>query len=1061
MADTNRSWRTRTGHGGHEPVIPATEPGSSQQRKETLNMRKILLPMLLVSCHSLVAAQLTTADFIQSVKHKQHQQQLSSTLTPTMTLSRTEAWNLAGNPNLFTKIDAVTFYDHTDAVSGRCSGAGRTLDLSQNNFIDTGIALNGPAGDLTPIAIHTSGIIAAASTLGYTIPSNGQGCAKVSIAYQAGPASLVPNKLNVSISPATFEYGHILSNGGNLITDGTPVNNHATLLKNAALLLNRSTHAQCWGNNNHGQLGDGTQSNSNIPVKVAAALGNGIVKISSGRHHSCALLKTGAVKCWGQNQYGQLGDGTTVTRLLPTQVSSLSSGVIDIASGRESVCALLNTGGVKCWGQNLFWQLGDGTRTNRLAPTDVSGLTSGVTSIATGYIHACALLKTGQIKCWGEGLSGQLGDNSIEARRTPVFVANIGGDHPEATAIAAGSQSTCAIVNKGGFLANGDLECWGGNAYGQLGDGATANRLVPTQVKGLATGVTSISMGTQHSCAIVNGGMKCWGDNRKGQLGIGPQRSTFSTPQDVNGLSNNIKIISATNFHSCAVNAFGRMQCWGQNNKGQLGIGVTTPSANYYSPITVQSLLPGSTEAVSEGNNSTFHCVASNSAGVHNTLLNATANTISLNNIGHTASTYTVADLSARGISSHCGTSLNSLSQCDFIYDGSSSRGDGAINVTESSGKSLVFPFHIQKQGSVSCWGSNNLGQLGDDTTTNRNKPTPVSNLLPDITQVVTGHHHSCAIEGGLVKCWGENTYGQLGDSTTTNPKTPIILQAYAVSKNVVSLTAGADHTCALLNSGKVQCWGKNTAGQLGNGLTANSYQPVNVHNLLGTVAALASGSNHTCALLKNGQMQCWGSNESGQLGDSTTDNRTTPVAVSSLSDDTVHVVAMSAGQETSCALLSDGGMKCWGKNGDGQLGIGHTSNAEAKPQQVLGLTSGVAAISVGGAHTCAMLQNGSEDCWGLNNKGQLGIGTTNVRKASPQPVVALGNNVVAIRTGKLNSCAMLADGTVSCWGKNVDGQLGNGTFNDSSLPKQVSQLSNTFNLSVSSGDSAFNCAIH
>ncbi|MDF1759966.1 MAG: hypothetical protein P1U40_05475 [Coxiellaceae bacterium] len=1025
-------------------------------------MRKIIMPLLLVSGHSLIAAQLTTADFIQSATVKKNQQQaVGGTLNPTMTLSRSEEWNLAGAPNLFTKITGVTFYNHTNAVTGRCEGAGRTLDLSHNNFLDTGIALNGPAGDLTPIAIHTSGIIAAAHALDYTIADNGQACAKISIAYQAGPASLVPNKLSVSISPATFEYGHILSNSGNVITDGTPVNNHATLLKNAALVLNRSTHAQCWGKNNQGQLGDGTQSNSNIPVKVAAALGNGVVKISSGRHHSCALLKTGAVKCWGQNQYGQLGDGTTVTRLLPTQVSNLSSGVIDIAAGRESVCALLNTGGIKCWGQNLFWQLGDGTRTNRLVPTDVSGLTSGVTSIASGYIHACALLKTGQIKCWGEGLSGQLGDNSIEARRTPVFVANIGGEHPEATAIAAGSQSTCAIVNKGGFLANGDLECWGSNAYGQLGDGTTTNRLVPTQVQDLATGVSTISMGTQHSCAIVNGGMKCWGDNRKGQLGIGPQRTTFSTPQDVTGLSHGIKIISATNFHSCAVNAFGRMQCWGQNNYGQLGIGVTTPSANHYSPITVHSLLPGSTEAVSEGNNSTFHCVASNSAGVNNTLLNATANTISLNNIGYTAASYTATDLSARGISSHCGTSLNALSQCDFIYDGSSSRGDGAISVIDTATKAHIFPFHIQKPGTGVCWGSNNFNQLGDLTDTNRNEPTAIDDL-PQALQIVTGHHHACALlTSGSVMCWGDNTFGQLGIPRASSARFPRYVPALKTSSNVVSLTAGADHTCALLNSGQVECWGKNQSGQIGDGSTAERREPVRVHGLPTSVTALTSGSNHTCALLKNGQIRCWGSNEHGQLGDSSFTNRLHPTAVSDLSNDTQHVVSINAGQETSCALLSDGGMKCWGKNGDGQLGIGHTSNAEAKPQQVFGLTSGVAAISVGGAHTCAMLQNGSEDCWGLNNKGQLGIGSSDVRKASPQPVVALGNNVVAIRTGKLNSCAMLADGTTSCWGKNVDGQLGNGTFNDSSLPKQVSQLSDTFDLAISSGDSAFNCAIH
>ncbi len=1022
-------------------------------------MRKILLPMLLVSCHSLVAAQLTTADFIQSVKHKQHQQQLGSTIAPTMTLSRTEEWKVAGNPNLFTKINAVTFYNHTDAASGHCSGAGRTLDLNHTNFLDTGIALNGPASDLTPIAIHTSGIIAAAMQLGYTIPRNGQGCAKVSLSYQAGPTTLIPNKLNLSNSPKTFEYGHIESSGGNVITGGNPVNNHANIVKSAALVLSRTTHAQCWGENDSGQLGDGSRTSRNLPIKVSHTLGLGVVKIVSGYSHTCALLKTGAVKCWGQNSYGQLGDGSTSDRILPTQVSGLTANVIDIASTSHSVCALLNTGGVKCWGYNYSSQLGDGTQINRSTPTNVSGLTSGVTSITSGQAYVCALLKSGQIKCWGRGRYGQLGNGSTESASTPVLVNKIGGDFPHATAIAAGQSSTCAIVNKGGFLANGTVECWGDNRFDQLGVGDSDIRLAPTQVLNLLPGATAISMGKWHACALVKGTMECWGDNRYGQLGIIVSGRSRDTPQKVHGLKGRVKSISASFDHTCAITEKGVTMCWGDNHRGQLGLGVTGRIVT--SPRTVTALPLGTSETLSDGQISFFQCAASNAARVNVSHINAAASAITLNNIGHGAASFSIADLTARGISSDCGTSLNPSAQCHFTYDGSNSRGDGVIKVTENSGRSSIFPFHIEKKGGALCWGSNNFGQLGNQSTTDRNAPTTVRDLSRrDVTQVVTGHHHACAIENGLVKCWGDNSYGQLGIGNQIDKHSATSLPAFQDDKNVVSLTAGANHSCALLNSGKVMCWGKNTYGQLGNGSTTDSYQPVDVHNLTGTVTALTSGSNHTCALLKSGKVKCWGSNEQGQLGDSSFTNRLQPIAVSDLSNDSTHVVAISAGQETSCALLSDGGMKCWGKNNNGQLGIGHTSETEVKPQQVLGLPSGVAAISVGGQHTCALLQNGSEYCWGLNAKGQLGIGSTDHRKTSPQPITALGNDVVAISTGKQNSCAMLVNGTARCWGKNLDGQLGNFTFTDSNLPTPVSHLSSINELSTSNGDSAFNCAI-
>ena len=198
--------------------------------------------------------------------------------------------------------------------------------------------------------------------------------------------------------------------------------------------------------------------------------------ISAGYYYTCALLSTGAVKCWGSNLYGQLGDGSTTQSLTPVSVPSLSSGVTAIAAGERHTCALLSTGAVKCWGYNDNGQLGDGSAasvTPRTTPVDVSTLSSGVTAISTGSYHTCALLSTGAAKCWGKNTSGRLGDGSNTASLTPVSVSTLSTG---VIAIAAGEAHTCAVLNTGA------VKCWGYNVSGQLGDGSTTQSFTPVGV---------------------------------------------------------------------------------------------------------------------------------------------------------------------------------------------------------------------------------------------------------------------------------------------------------------------------------------------------------------------------------------------------------------------------------------------------------------------------------------------------------------------------------------------------------------------------------------------------
>ena len=217
--------------------------------------------------------------------------------------------------------------------------------------------------------------------------------------------------------------------------------------------------------------------------------------VAAGYGHSCALTDSGGVKCWGKNNHGQLGDGTTYRRLKPVDVVGLTSGIAAISAGYEHTCALTDSGGVKCWGRNNYGQLGDGTTYRRLKPVDVVGLTSGVAAISAGYDHTCAVSDSGGAKCWGYNQSGQLGDGTFISRPMPVDVIGLTSG---TAGISAGCDHTCAVTDTGG------AKCWGYNQYGELGDGTTHRRVKPVDVVGLTSGVAAISAGSSHTCALTD-----------------------------------------------------------------------------------------------------------------------------------------------------------------------------------------------------------------------------------------------------------------------------------------------------------------------------------------------------------------------------------------------------------------------------------------------------------------------------------------------------------------------------------------------------------------------------
>jgi len=333
--------------------------------------------------------------------------------------------------------------------------------------------------------------------------------------------------------------------------------------------------------------------------------------------------------------------------------------------------------------------------------------------------------------------------------------------------------------------------------------------------------------------------------------------------------------------------------------------------------------------------------------------------------------------------------------------------------------------------GSARCWGRSDLGQAGDGVASNRLTPV-IPQVSGRIVAIQSGQSHTCALlDDATLACWGDNQYGQLGLGHFLTPQ--MVPAAVPGLGSVTRLDCGADFTCAIHDGGLLSCWGHNQYGQLGIGNTLNQNMPQQVF-LLAAAASVSTGDAHVCAVDVAGSVWCWGYNAYGQLGDGTTSSRTLPVQVTALAG----VGMVAAGGSHTCAALSGGGdLYCWGNNQYGQLGTGSTFPSRSY-EPILSEWPGASVVSLaaGSLHNCAVDAAGSIWCWGYNAYGQLGIGNTNNR-SFPQRVSALANGVSAT-AGSAHSCALLGSGMVYCWGENTYGQLGDGSTARKLLPSAV-----------------------
>ena len=711
-----------------------------------------------------------------------------------------------------------------------------------------------------------------------------------------------------------------------------------------ACRVNENGTAACWGDNGQGQLGDGTLISRSRPELVSGL--TNVVGLASGQGHACALVVGGRVRCWGDNLDGQLGDGTTTDRLTPVTVRGLTHAVA-IAAASSHTCALLGDGTVSCWGNNSDGQLGDGTTDDRPFPTLVVGL-SGAVAIATGTSHTCAIVGDGTVRCWGLNASGQLGDGTTTQRLSPMFVTDVAG----AVGIAAASDHTCAVIG------NGTVACWGSNAVGQLGDGTTTTRLIAVFVDGLPTRVVDVASTSEHTCArLANGTVHCWGGNQSGQLGDRTTISPQLIPVPVSGLGNAVAI-AAGSSQTCALLADGSMRCWGANTLGVLGNGTV-----------LDSLVP--TPVLGGGGNNPARDVAA--GGNHTCAVRASGAVACWGDntngqLGDGTNVSRLTPVAVGGLSDAVAVAAGELHTCAVLGD-----------------------------GTVRCWGANSNGQLGDGTTTQRLAPVPVSGLT-DVVGIAAGDLHTCAVLGnGGVRCWGDNATGQLGDGTTTGSLVPTVVTIPAIGSTAngaaIAVGAGDEHTCVRLADGSVRCWGGGDQGQLGDGSIADRLSPVGGNGLT-SVVGIAAGGFHTCSLRANpisvsgaapSVAFCWGANSNGELGDGTIAQRTAPVPVPGLASG----VALAAGGAHTCAVLDTGRMRCWGDNAAGQIGDG-TTRQRLVPTRVATAAAPLARVvqvATGDSHTCALVSNGGVRCWGEGSFGQIGTGSTaNVLRPAAVP---------------------------------------------------------------------------
>jgi alpha-tubulin suppressor-like RCC1 family protein len=648
------------------------------------------------------------------------------------------------------------------------------------------------------------------------------------------------------------------------------------------------------------------------------------------------------------------------------------------------------------------------------------GFATGLVAAAFLGVAACGFGVDLDNLFGASGDGGGAGDGSLDGGDGGL---EAGIPSVEVQQLAAGDNYTC------GRRVDGTVMCWGeDNPTGRLGDGLKFSSSVPVLVKDV-TDAIDVAAGPNHACVIhKTGTVSCWGDNDGRQLGDGTTTGS-PTPLNVVQLVDAQQLALGEAF-SCAVKKDATVHCWGDNSVGQLGDGTMTPRSQ---PAPVSGVAG-----------------AKQVAAIDQTACALTQGGEVLcwghNNEGQAGQKPPTNALVPAKVASLAGVTSIGLG---------------------GSGNFCA----VLQSGAVMCWGSGNYGNLGNSKTEPSEVPVAVISIA-DAVGVTVGGGHGCAWrKSGAVACWGLNDWRQLGigdTTTTTTVSTPLPVEALTGVKQVA---AGGHHTCALLTDGKhISCWGANVGGTLGRGTRVVSDVPIKVATSA-SIASLALGASHSCAIDGAGALQCWGSNELRQYLEKTLLASGAPTIVA----EATGVARAAAGDGHTCVSNAAGQVQCWGGGQYGNLGNANAAYIETAPVTFI-TPAGAPATDLGAGYfvTCALLGNKEIACTGLVDSLRLGSGTggNNIStpalitapgapapvdagaEAGPPPPPALGATKMSAGGG--HSCALRGGGIATCWGSNGNGECGVGGPS-ATLPVDVPTLTGLTDIAAGGGHT---CAV-
>lgn len=682
---------------------------------------------------------------------------------------------------------------------------------------------------------------------------------------------------------------------------------------------------QCWGLNTSGQVGTGT---SDVLYLKPAPAGDASdwAGISVGGAFSCARNESKRIFCWGTNSLGQLADGTLTAKLSPTPIVGGYSDWVSMDAGATHACAIRENGEMYCWGSNNRGQVGDGTTNNQSAPTLVSGAGPWL-SVSSGSEFSCAIRDDHTLWCWGLNSSRQLGNGLTTNSSVPVQEKSMAADWAQVT---AGNAFACAVKM------DGTRSCWGTNSLGQGGDGTTASIVEPKLI-GMENDWASLDAGDFAVCGLrTTGALSCFGDGSMGQTGTlgdeSPKLSVVIAGSDTDWL----KVSMGLRF-GCGLRAGGTLYCWGSASRGATGFGYTS-DRNDPSPVGAEKDWAFLDVQMDNGcairKNGDLYCWGRNAYG---NLGDGTSITRALPVQIGAGKIWKAVRLGRTHICGIADEGAGTDMPFCWGWDANGELGNGTgtsnqntpvmVNATPGNTSGWMkldagysYNCGVRADNSLWCWGRNALGQLGDGTTTARSEPAQVMPLgALDWADVAASGEFTCGLKStGAVFCWGRNDVAQLGLGNTNSPvNTPT--EVLGIS-NVMAVDVGANHACAVQSNGTLWCWGRNASAELGLGNTVGpALSPVQVGTDADWARPVLGQGTSTCAIKKNGDLYCWGTGSYGQLGMGGLVSPNKPAKVPSV----VTWTAASMGLEHACGLQSDGIVSCWGASNWAQLGSG------------------------------------------------------------------------------------------------------------------------------------------